>query len=76
MKIEYAVTRLATLPGKKSLVSVSITPEVRFNGFSGATLEFSVDDATMQTEIADMVKRKVAQEVGRSEVEIVERSGQ
>lgn len=76
MKIEYAVTQIDRVSKNESLVSVSITPEERFNGFSGATIQFQVNTANKQHEILERVKWKVAQEVGLSKVEFVERSGQ
>lgn len=72
MKIEYTVT-IEPLSDTESLASVTITPAERFNGFSGGTIKFPVSKKNQKAAISERVKVKIAQEVGQSNVEIIER---
>lgn len=77
MKIEYAITPLDRISDTEELVSVEIIPEERLNGFSGTTLQFTVNPKTQKKNVLERVKWKVLQEVGRPAegMEFIERSG-
>lgn len=64
MNIEYVVTRIEPISKEESMVSVDVKPELRFNGFSGGTMRFSVNNKTQKDTVRERVKWKVIQETG------------